>query len=72
MTEAQAAALKWLSDRGGDGVFDKNGCVLAYGETAPVTRATWNALAELGLVSFYKPKPRGRGRIKIVKGATIV
>jgi 5-methylcytosine-specific restriction endonuclease McrA len=51
LTSAQRAALKWFTDRGGDGVFDLNGVLLAAGESAPHTRATWNALRD-----------RGRGR----------
>ena len=67
MTEAQREAIKWLTDRGGDGVFDKNGILLAAGETAPHTRSTWNQLEKMGLVEIYKPKARGRGRCRIVR-----
>lgn len=67
MTEAQSQAIKWLADRGGDGVFDKNGILLAAGETAPHTRSTWNQLAKMGLVEIYKPKARGRGRCRIIE-----
>lgn len=67
MTEAQSQALKWLRDRGGDGMFDKNGVLLAAGETAPHTRSTWNELVKLGLVEIYKPKTRGRGRCRVIE-----
>lgn len=53
-TDAQLAALKWLLNRNGDGVFERNNSVLlAAGERAPVMRGTWNALAKVGLVEFY-------------------
>ncbi|WP_299671621.1 hypothetical protein [uncultured Roseobacter sp.] len=65
MTEAQTAALKWLKDRGGDACFDKNGVVLAMGESAPHTRTTWNELSKLGHVEFYNPSGKGRGRMRI-------
>ncbi len=68
LTAAQSSALKWLSDRGGDGMFDKSGIVLAYGESAPHTRTTWNQLEALGLVQFYRTRARGRGRIRVVQG----
>lgn len=68
MTKAQQDALKWLRDHGGDGCFDVNGVALAGGETAPVTRSTWNALRDAGLVEFYNPRldRKGRGRLRLV------
>ena len=45
MTEAQKRALRWLHNRGGEGVFNKNQVLLARGELAAVMRTTWNALA---------------------------
>lgn len=68
LTKAQQEALLWLTDRGGDGCFDRNGIVLAQGETAPVERKTWNALEAAGLVRFYGGKHdggKGRGRIAV-------
>lgn len=65
-TRAQAAALEWLRRHSGDGCFDKNGVVLAGGETAPVCRSTWNALRDLGLVEMYAKEGKGRGRIRVV------
>ncbi|MDP2150055.1 MAG: hypothetical protein Q8K13_10485 [Parvibaculum sp.] len=53
LTQAQAAALKWFREHGGDGVFDKNGVLLAAGESAPHMRSTWNSLARAGLLEFY-------------------
>jgi hypothetical protein len=68
MTKAQQEALKWLSEHGGDGCFDKHGVLLAAGEFAPVMRSTWNALRDLGHVEFYNPTPgRGRGRLRIIE-----
>lgn len=67
MTKAQTEALKWLRDRGGDGIFDRNGVLLAAGESAPHTRSTWNALAKLGEIEFYSPTGRGRGRIRTIE-----
>lgn len=66
ITEAQRAALKWLRERNGDGVFDRNGILLAAGESAPFMRSTWNALRDHGLVEFYNPAAKGYGRVRIV------
>ena len=69
MTKAEANALTWLRRHAGDGVFDKHGVLLAAGERAPVMRRTWNAFRDLGLVEFYHPagkdKGRGRGRARV-------
>jgi hypothetical protein len=65
VTKAQAEALEWLRRRGGDGCFNNHGVALACGESAPVTRQTWNRLAQLGLVEFYKPTGKGRGRLRL-------
>lgn len=40
MTDSQKKALDWLAERGGDGVFDRNGVLLARGESAPKEWAT--------------------------------
>ena len=71
MTEAERAALKWLCDHGGDGVFGKKSVVLAGGEWAPFMRSTWNALRDSELVEFYGP-PGGSGtRLRVTPfGAT--
>lgn len=68
MTKPQAEALRWLLDRNGDGVFDRDGVLLAAGELAPFMRSTWNVLRDLGLVEFYNPTGKGRGRLRVVKG----
>lgn len=60
-------ALAWLAKRGGDGMFDKNGVVLAAGENAPHTRTTWNNLELIGLVEFYRPNGQGRGRLRLTE-----
>lgn len=44
LTVAQRSALLWLRNRGGEGVFNNHGVLLAQGELAPVMRSTWNAL----------------------------
>jgi hypothetical protein len=67
LTRSQSEALKWLSERGGDAAFTKDGVALAMGETAPHTRTTWNALAVAKRVRFYNPSPRGRGRMCITE-----
>lgn len=52
-TKAQMAALKWLAEHGGDGVFaGRGGTLLAQGEIAPVMRGTWNRLTALDLTEF--------------------
>jgi hypothetical protein len=67
VTKAQSAALDWLRRHGGDGCFDKNGVLFAMGETAPVTRSTWNALAAEGRIEFYNPSGKGRGRCMVLE-----
>jgi len=64
-TEAGRAALKWLAEHGGDGVFaERNHSVLlAAGERAPFMRATWNELSRLGYIEFY-----GKRRARLVPG----
>lgn len=57
MTDAQQAALKWLKERGGTGVFEKNNSVLiAAGERSSSTRTTWNILRDLGHVTIENPR----------------
>jgi hypothetical protein len=65
MTDAQIAAARWLRKRGGDGLFDKYGVAMAAGETAPFMRTTWNALRDEGLIEFYNPTGKGRGRLRL-------
>jgi DNA-binding MarR family transcriptional regulator len=60
LTEAQRAALRWLREHNGDGVFDVNHVLLAAGENAPVMRSTWNKLSEAGFVEFYQDRKRLR------------
>ncbi|RWO90901.1 hypothetical protein [Mesorhizobium sp.] len=57
---SQLAALKWLRNRNGDGVFDRNHVLVAGGERAPVMRATWNKLEVADLVEFYHDRRRLR------------
>jgi hypothetical protein len=64
-SKAMLEALSWLSKRGGDGCFDLNGVALAAGESAPHTRTTWNNLELIGLIEFYNPAGKGRGRLRL-------
>ena len=66
MTKVQERALQWLKDHTGDGVFDRNGVLVAAGEPAPHMRSTWNALRDAGMVEFYNPSGRGHGRCRVV------
>lgn len=59
-TPSQLAALKWLRNRNGDGVFDRTQVLVAAGDRAPVMRATWNKLEALALVEFYASRRRIR------------
>ena len=60
MTGAQKKALEWFAKHGGDGCFERNGVLLAGGESAPHTRSTWNALRNQGHVEFYHKNRRVR------------
>jgi len=54
ITPAMKRALKWLRNRGDHGTFEKNRQVLiAGGDRAPITRATWDNLAKAKLIGFY-------------------
>lgn len=65
LTKSCKAALEWFAKHGGDGMFDNNGVVLAGGESAPFMRMTWNTLRDAGLVEFYNPTGKGRGRLRL-------
>lgn len=58
LTGPQKSALKWLRNRGGDGVFDKTRVLIARGERAGVMRKTWNILRDLGAVELYANNKR--------------
>ncbi|TIM16254.1 MAG: hypothetical protein E5Y67_03410 [Mesorhizobium sp.] len=60
MSPSCLSALKWLRNRNGDGVFDRNQVLVASGERAPVMRATWNKLQAAELVEFYMERRRLR------------
>ena len=61
VTASMNEALAWLAAHNGDGAFcDVGNTFLAAGERAPVMRATWNRLEELGLVEFYEDRKRMR------------
>lgn len=66
LSKPQSKALDWLRERSGDGVFDRNGVLIACGESAPFMRSTWNALRDAGLIEFYGS---GRGRARLTKAA---
>lgn len=57
-TPSQQQAAAWLRDHNSSGVFDRNGVLLAAGETAPVMRSTWNALRDLGCVTINRETKR--------------
>jgi len=65
LTEAQRAALKWLREHNGTGIFDKNGVLLAAGELAPFMRSTWSALRDAGLVDIFRTGSRGPYRVAV-------
>lgn len=72
LTASQAAAVKWLRERGGDACFDKRGVALAAGESAPFLRSTWNELQKAGLLEFYGGKRaggKGYGRLRLTEAA---
>lgn len=69
MTKSQKEALDWLIEHNGDGMFDKNGVLLAAGESGPHRRVTWNALRNLGKVEFYKPAGGKATRVRVIGGA---
>jgi hypothetical protein len=50
MTRAMRSALLWFRNRGGDGVFAKDGVFLCAGERAPIMRSTWNRLCDAGFI----------------------
>lgn len=52
-TKSQLAALKWLRNRNGDGVFDRNNVLIAAGEPAPVMLSTWKHLETMHMVERY-------------------
>ncbi|RWP64892.1 hypothetical protein [Mesorhizobium sp.] len=60
MSPSCLSALKWLRNRNGDGVFDRNQVLVAAGERAPIMRSTWNKLADADLVEFYHDRRRLR------------
>lgn len=62
LTEAQRAALRWLKEHNGDGMFDVHRVLLAAGESAPAMYTTWVKLEEAGFVEFYQ----GRKRLRLV------
>lgn len=70
-SSAAKAALRWLATHNGDGCFDRNGVLLAAGESAPVTRATWNTLRDLGLVELYALDTK-RKRLRITPSGRAV
>jgi len=65
LTKSQEAALKWLREHNGTGVFDKNGVLLAAGELAPFMRSTWNKLRDAGLIDMWRIGNRGPARVAV-------
>lgn len=66
MTKSQKAALEWLREHNGTGVFDRRGVLLAAGELAPFMRSTWNALRDAGLVHMYHLGSSGLARVDLL------
>lgn len=60
MSPSCLSALKWLRNRNGDGVFDRNQVLVAGGERAPIMRSTWNNLQDADLVEFCMERRRLR------------
>lgn len=58
LTRAQARALRWFADHGGDGLRTRYGTIIAAGEESPMTNMTWTTLGKLGLVERYGEKGR--------------
>ena len=52
LSEACRAALTWLRERNGTGVFDRDGVLLARGELAPFMRISWNRPRDAGMVAI--------------------
>jgi len=67
-TASQLAALRWLRNRNGDGVFDRNQVLIVCGERAPVMRSTWSRLELLGFVERYHDKRR----LRVTKAGLLV
>lgn len=55
VTTPQARAMRWLFNRTGTGLFNRNGVLMAAGELAGVMRSTWNNLIDGGYVERVKP-----------------
>lgn len=60
LTEPQQKALKALHDRGGEGVLDKAGWLVARGERIRFDTITWLRLVTLGMI-----EPAGPLRLRI-------
>ena len=68
MTEDQLAALRWLHERGGSGVLDPHGRVLAGGESK--TQGSWPCWLRLMIHGYLAGQD---GRIVITdKGRTLL
>lgn len=76
LTTAQRRALRWLYNRGGEGMFNKNQTLLARGELAGVMRTTWNALskAKPPCVDIFSPRADGKGykRVSLLEAGKVV
>jgi hypothetical protein len=62
-TPSMKSALLWLRRRNGDGMFGRDGVLVAAGERAPVMRATWNRLCMEKFTEEYE----GRKRLRITE-----
>lgn len=65
---AHLAALKWLRNRNGDGVFDRYQVLVAAGECAPVRRSTWSRLELMGFVE----RDNNKRRLRVTEAGRLV
>ncbi len=72
LTNAQRAAVKWFHNRGGDGMFTKGQVLLARGELAGTTRATWNVLAKATPPLITYSSGKGYKRVAITDAGRAV
>lgn len=72
ITEAQRRALRWLHNRGGEGMFNKQQVLLAQGELAGVMRSTWNALADAKPPCVIYSANKGYKRVALTEAGKVV
>ena len=65
LSPGQKRALAWLAERGGSGVLDRYGTLVAQGEKCPAAPQTWLRLFLSGHAKAVD------GRIVLVEGAPL-